>query len=296
MSEGLDPVRRHLDAETWLANAEEYRAELAELEPETTPSEGYAFRVTAVRDQSGVLLSSAIQLAELHRAMARIYWDVTPQRYALAKEPEARSAEEVQRLVREQLKADDDAHQGETLRPGADPEPVAEGELWTTGNGWFYYSVSAIPAAEAAGPGAGYVEKPRWLLVRHYAQVLRWSSEQGTKPLAYTWSEVADHSSEGGSELRRPTAEERAAFYGPEPDSEVSAQAEHEGPLPPASPALFDRPEPARQDRTPISDMTLQGLTDAKLEEIRRALKREQARRGYTALDSGAEQFHGPNW
>jgi hypothetical protein len=86
-----------------------------------------------------LLTEGSARLAELNIAMARACGEhriymlqrKVPQRYALAEEPEARSAEEVQRLVREQLKADDDAHQGETLHPGIDPEPVAEGELWT---------------------------------------------------------------------------------------------------------------------------------------------------------------------
>lgn len=245
-----DPVRRHLDAaETWLANAEGYRAKIAELEPETAPGDGYEFRVSAARDQSGALLTSAIQIAELHRAMAQTINDLTPQRYvldstidverAVREQITAENADYVaamEKRLGEQLKADDEAFQAVTLRPGADPEPEAEGELWTTGDGWFYYAVDTIPPMLP-----GMAEKPRWLLARHYAQVLRWSSEQGTKPMAYTWSEVAGHSSEGGSVflrptaereviLRRPTAEERTAFYGPEPDpTPLTKECGHRG-------------------------------------------------------------------
>lgn len=119
--------------------------------------------------------------------------------------------------VRAAAKADADARSGEPIAPGVDPEPVEEGTLLTSGGGWFYFSVNVRPGTE------------RWLLVRHYAQFLRWKHERGTKPMAATWSEVAaDIAEEHGvapgeaySVLRRPTAAERAEFYGPEPDPAV---------------------------------------------------------------------------
>lgn len=131
----------------------------------------------------------------------------------------------MEKSLGEQLKADDEAFQAVTLRPGADPEPEAEGELWTTGDGWFYYAVDTIPPMLP-----GMVEKPRWLLARHYAQVLRWSSEQGMRPMPDTWSEVGESLTDGDvcQTLRRPTAEERAAFYGPEPDPQPAIEETHE--------------------------------------------------------------------
>lgn len=235
-ADGPDPVREHLDkAENWLALAEGNRGELVRLHKGTGT---YTEVEDAQRWYFATMLESAKDLAELHRAMAQTINDLTPQRYVLD------SMIDVERAVREQiaaenadyvaamekrlaaqLKADDEAHQAVTLRPGADPEPEAEGELWTTGDGWFYYAVASFRTPDDS-------EAPRWLLVRHYAQVLRWSSEQGAKPMPLTWSEVGKSRAPGEREviLRRPTAEERAAFYGPEPDpTPLTKECGHRG-------------------------------------------------------------------
>jgi hypothetical protein len=140
------------------------------------------------------------------------------------------------------------------------------------------------------------VEKPRWLLVRHYAQALRWSSEQGTKPMPSTWSEVgADVAEELGlpreayGTLRRPTAEERAAFYGPEPDPQPAIEETHERTttIPPATLGeAFRTPYDAATESPegPVRfDATVAAFSDDAVEEMYQAVKRERTRRAYTA-------------
>lgn len=137
----------------------------------------------------------------------------------------APAAEDMEAKIREQLAADDAAHQSFYLRPGVDDEPPAAGELWTfaepddAAGEWFWYALDDIPEDESA-LGKGYARKNRWLFVQHYAQVLRWQSEKvggGTIPIPHTWGEIG-HDTDGDTVLRRPTADERAQFYGPEPD------------------------------------------------------------------------------
>jgi hypothetical protein len=277
MSDETDPVREHLDkAENWLMRAEGNRGELIDLR-ERLGRDHVTDEGMYLKD----MMTSAADLAELHRAMAQTINDLTPQRYAL--EPE--------RAVREQLKADAEAHQAQTIRPGADLEPEAEGELWTTGDGWFYYTVSAIPAEEAAGPGAGYVEKPRWLRVRHYAQVLRWTPGTTPDSQADTWSDLATYI----DMLRHPTAEERKAFYGPEPEptpEEVrEAIGDIDGPPPATLGEAFRTPysvkakPPAPVAWFPEDDVTmkawLRGLDPAQLNRLVAAASNERTERLY---------------
>jgi len=234
--EPADPVRDHLDkAENWLALAEEEREKLQDA----VLQEGG--RDYIPRGGGYVLLfESAKDLAELHRALAQIYWDTTPQRIAVSPPPDLAGVErlvnriradqlaepspdEVAQQIREQVKADEAAHQAVTLRPGVDPEPEEEGSLWTfaepdqAAGEWFWYAVN-----EAR-------ERPRnrWLMVQHYAQVLRWQGEQSTKPIPLTWGEIG-HDTDGDAVLRRPTDAERAAFYGPEPDPQPAIEETHE--------------------------------------------------------------------
>ena len=232
-----DPVRDHLDkAENWLALAEGNRSELVSLHEGTGT---YTQVEDAQRWYFSTMMESAKDLAELHRAMAQTINDLTPQRYAVgptlhsipAPDIEALrealaekidpppSPDEVAEKIREQVAADEAEHQATTLRPGVDPEPPSEGELLTTGDGWFFYAVSKAP------------DWPnRWLMAQHYAQMLRWSSERGAKPTPLTWSKLAYVRAPGEHEvvLRRPTDAERAAFYGPEPDPQPAIEETHE--------------------------------------------------------------------
>lgn len=290
MSATPDPVREHLDkAENWLALAEGNRGELASLHEGTRT---YTEAEDAQRWYFATMLESAKDLAELHRAMAQTINDLTPQRFATSSEVwarvraqvEADNADDVKTMgeaLAEKIRSDAAEFDAQTLRPGADPEPEAEGELWTTRDGWFYYAVDRIPPMLP-----GMVEKPRWLLARHYAQVLRWSSEQGAKPMPLTWSELGPMAltdKEVGT-LRRPTAEERAAFYGPEPDPTPEEVREVIGNIdgpPPEGPVRFDA--------------TVQAFSDEALAVMRDAVKREQTRRGYTPPEArprgGAAQW-----
>lgn len=62
-------------AENWLVVAEAIRTELAETDPTDDPfPPGVTYRETRIRDSSGTLLSSAIDLANAHREMAQAYW------------------------------------------------------------------------------------------------------------------------------------------------------------------------------------------------------------------------------
>lgn len=188
-------------AATWLVRAEEEREKLSDA----VLAEGG--RDYIPRGGGYVLLfESAARLAEVTIAMAMACGTYQtrletglPRPFRLAPDPAAD--------VRAAVQADVAEHEAATFRPGIDPEPPEEGVLLTTGDGWFAYAVFPLER-----------DIQRWLLIRRYAQALRWLSA-GTRPFAMTWEgldgtlEYAEH-----APPRRPTAEERAAFYGPEPD------------------------------------------------------------------------------
>lgn len=296
-------------AATWLVEAEEEREKLADAVlqeggPEYIPrGGGYV-----------LLFESAARLAELNIRMATACGDYQDRQrpgktdWLAPTVPAAASAktlDEVAAEIREQVQADAEAHQAETLRPRADPEPEAEGELWTPADHpksgeWFAYATNAEHGTA------------RWLIVESYAGYLRWRDDvslEGKSNEPVTWPHLGDNTR---AVFRRPTAAERVAFYGPEPDPTAD-----NAPTPPEHacgqyvgdpiPSMVSTCErcgasaaahlqrglrnlngedpvqltPDRQDRTPISDGTLQALTDAKLEEIRQAVKRETTRRAY---------------
>lgn len=171
-------------------------------------------------DNSFTEFTTADRLAELNIAMATAcgaYQDRQPrvevkqpdwlapaQPYRLAKTPDEVAAE-----IREHVQAYVEAHQAETLRPGIDPEPPEDGALWTADGE--YFAFAAFPLER---------EIQRWLIIRRYTEALRWHNDYPNNFItADTWEGLdgkigyADD-----APLRRPTAAERAAFYGPEPD------------------------------------------------------------------------------
>lgn len=188
-------------AGAWLVRAEEEREKLSDA----VLAEGG--RDYIPRGGGYVLLfESAARLAELSIRMAgacgtyqtRLETGL-PRPFRLAPDPAAD--------VRAAVQADVAEHEAATFRPGIDPEPPEEGVLLTTGDGWFAYAVFPLER-----------DIQRWLIIRHYAQALRWLSA-GTRPFAMTWEgldgtlEYAEH-----APPRYPTDVERTAFYGPEPD------------------------------------------------------------------------------
>ena len=231
--EDLDSQLIYLrQAQHWLELAEGNRSELVDLHHNS----GWpAADKVAEHDHLREMLYTAARLAELNMGMATasgnfdaltLLRKLNDLGENVEREVKAEpSPDEVAAKIREQVKADEAAHQAATLRPGADPEPPEEGALWTSSGGeWFVYSVGAIPPQEAAGPGAGYVEKNRWLSVQHYTEVLRWQAA-GSRSLPCLWGDLPDA---GYRTLRRPTAEERVAFYGPEPDPQPAVEEMHE--------------------------------------------------------------------
>lgn len=311
-------IAEHLDkAENWLALAEGNRSELINLHEGV---ETYGEAADAQRWYFAIMLESAKDLAELHRAMAQTYWDCTPQQVAMSaprlsvsetlfdlprtetivhqmpttawQADAAKTEAEIADVIRAQVKADAAEHAAVTLRPGTDPEPDgSEGDLWTfaepdDGAGqWFWYAVNGH-----ASPNPGDQHAERWLLVQHYAQVLRWQGEQRTKPLPHTWDEIGRDAGpvDGEAVLRRPTAAERTRFYGPEPDDVLAAEAT----------AVSDNASPEGPIRF---DATVQSFGDEGLEAMYQAVKRERTRRAYTAPEDrprrnprgGAEQWNG---
>jgi hypothetical protein len=319
-----DPVREHLDkAENWLVLAEGNRSELVSLHEGTGT---YTEVEDAQRWYFAIMLESAKDLAELHRAMAQTYWDCTPQRVALdTATPNAarlaalrqalaekigppRTEAEVSDAIRAAAAADVAEHAAVTLRPGTDPEPEgSEGDLWTfaepdkAAGQWFWYAVNGH-----ASPHPGDQHADRWLMVRHYAQVLRWQGEQGTKSIPWTWPELTR--GRGTEEppvlLRRPTAEERTRFFGPEPDDaptppkHVCSQFDSgdSGVNPIKATDLCDRcgasayAHAGKADNAspegPIRfDATVEAFSDEAVAEMARAVRREQAKRGLLGIE-----------
>lgn len=319
-------------AAAWLVKVEQASAELAILHAErdkihSQPEDGdnvYALeeKYSRLRSQADDALEHAGVLAHLNIRMATAcgaYQDRhqrveveqprpwlttnTPEFRAWAEAqigvPKVKTPDEVATEIREQVKADVEAHQAETLRPGIDPEPPEDGALWTADGEYFAFAVFPLERVIQ-----------RWLIIRRYTEFLSWQTAPEPKPSPATWEGLdgkigyADD-----APLRRPTAAERAAFYGPEPEP----TAEDNAPTPPehACGQFWGNPIPsmvstcercgasaaahlqrglrnlngevptsaARQDRTPISAATLQTLTEDKLDEIVRAVDREWARR-----------------
>ena len=219
--EDLDSQLLYLrQAQHWLELAEGNRSELVDLHTDT----GWpAADKVAEHDHLREMLYTAARLAEVNMGMAvasgnfdalTLLRKLNDLGENVEREVKAEpSPDEVAAKIRAQVKADEGAHQAATLRPGIDPEPEEAGALWTfaepdqAAGEWFWYAVSKAP------------DWPdRWLMVQHYAQVLRWQNAQGTKPTPNTWEEIG-HDTLGETVLRRPTDAERAAFYGPEPDA-----------------------------------------------------------------------------
>jgi len=204
--EPVDPVRDHLDkAENWLELAEGNRGELVSLHEGTGT---YTEAEDTQRWYFAIMLESAKDLAELHRAMAQTIYDLTPQRIVVSA-PTPADMDNLAERIREQVAADEVEHQAATLRPGVDPEPPGDGELWTDDGERFAFSVNSL------APGA---DVHRWMIIDHYAEFLRWR-DQNERRATHTW-EGLDGKIGWADEmpLRRPTAAERTAFYGPEPD------------------------------------------------------------------------------
>jgi len=196
----------HDDATDHLAAARNYLAiaddgfALKFEDPRTSASEA---------DAAGAKTRLALQLAEQHRAVAEAIWLSMPGKIEVAPDPEQQT--------RARIAKDVAAHDAVQVRPSTDPEPDGgEGDLWTTGDGWYLYAVDA--AVTPHSPGQGYQFARRWLLIRHYAQFLRWRDANGPQPWPMTWPDLAGLHGGDDVVLRRPTAEERATFYGPEPD------------------------------------------------------------------------------
>lgn len=210
----------------------------------------------------------AARLAELNIAMARacgehrIYELLRKVTVNAPDWPAAlNDTEAMAKRLGEQLQADDEAHQAVTIRPGVDPEPEAEGELWTDDGQRFAYAVHQLN-----GPGVYYPQ--RWLIVEHYAQVLRWQNSLEPKSSLETWEGLDGKIGwSDATPLRRPTAEERAVFYGPEPDPQPAIEELHERTttIPPEGPVRFDA--------------TVEAFSDEALIVMREAVSREQARR-----------------
>lgn len=229
----MSTPEEHLTAAAnWLALAEEAATALTEMHDErekihAKPEEGDDLaaleeKFYRLRGRYDDQLEHAGLLAREHRKMALARWSLPSEvtravRAAVTHEgpsgvgcfSPAEDAPDPMARMRERLAADVEQHQSTMIQPWKDPEPESEGDLWSVGDGWFYFSVNA-----RAGTA-------RWLLIRHYAQYLRWRDETGTKPQPSHWRPgVAQDTSERGEPvvLARPTPAERTAFYGPEPD------------------------------------------------------------------------------
>lgn len=202
-------------AQGYLAAAEKLRAELVATDPTDEPfDDRIVARITRVRNTSSTLLYSAIDLANAHRAMAVALRDSVPQRIEMRSPFDP---DETDRAIREQLAADTEAHQSVTHAPGIDPEPEgSEGDLWTTDGEWFWYAV------------ANHGSDERWIQARYYAHILTWQAA-GTRPTPLRWEELRNEDLTGEPDmiLRRPTADERSRFYGPEPDPQSAITEQH---------------------------------------------------------------------
>lgn len=202
----------------WLSTADRLRTSIVSTDPIDEPFEaGITARITKIRDISNFRFESSARLAELNIAMAAacgVYQDrqrpgktdwlaPTVPAAAIAKTPD-----EVATEIREQVQADVAAHQAETLRPGIDPEPPEDGALWTADGETFAFS--AYPLADGL--------EQRWLLLRRYVEFLSWQTAPEPKPSPATWEGLDGKIGYADAPLRHPTAAERAAFYGPEPD------------------------------------------------------------------------------
>lgn len=268
-------------AQGYLAAAEKLRAELVATDPTDEPfDDRIVARITRVRNTSSTLLYSAIDLANAHRAMAVALRDSVPQRIEMRSPFDP---DETDRAIREQLAADTEAHQSVTHAPGIDPEPEgSEGDLWTTDGEWFWYAV------------ANHGSDERWIQARYYAHILTWQAA-GTRPTPLRWEELRNEDLTGEPDmiLRRPTADERSRFYGPEPDPKpvddrVARFERGEGggqwltqPVPDGQGGQVDAsatvtPAPEGPIRF---DATVGAFGDDALAEMARAVEREQARR-----------------
>lgn len=203
-------------AADWLVKAEEERDKLADAVlqeggPEYIPrGGGYV-----------LLYESAARLAELNIRMATAcgaYQDRQP-RVEMKTGWLTDAVGDTMARVSETLKADVEAHQAETLRPGIDPEPPEDGALWTDDGEYFAFAVFPLER-----------EIQRWLIIKSYTQALKWHNDYPNNFItADTWEGLdgkigyADD-----APLRRPTAAERVAFYGPEPDPTAAIMETHE--------------------------------------------------------------------
>jgi len=218
-------------AQHWLELAEGNRSELVDLHHNS----GWpASDKVAEHDHLREMLYTAARLAELNMGMATasgnfdaltLLRKLNDLGENVEREVKAEpSPDEVAAKIREQVKADEAAHQAATLLPGVDPEPPEEGALWTDDGRRFAYAVFPLGAEDSD------VYHPfRWLIVKSYAEVLRWQSGNVRHPTPATW-EGLDGKIGWADDmpLRRPTAEERAAFYGPEPDPQPAIEETHE--------------------------------------------------------------------
>jgi len=194
------------EADEYLLVAKRYLAKAEQVREEVTSG-------TVRGLEARIRFEMARDLAREHREMAEALRNSPVTTKVQVAAPTPADVDAMAAAITEQLAADTAAHQAVTLRPGVDDAPPEAGALWTfaepddCAGEWFWYALT--DALEN--------QPQRWLMVRHYAQVLRWYSEQGTKPIPHTWGEIG-HDTDGTTVLRRPTAEERARFYGPEPD------------------------------------------------------------------------------
>jgi hypothetical protein len=134
----------------------------------------------------------ALQLAELHRVMAQTYADSIPQRYAMMAPA---GMAEMRDAITAQLKEDQAAYDAVRLT-AKDPEPES-----TPGDLWIDDGMPAIFRYLYRLAGG-------WMWVDSHAEALR------SRSIGEPWATALD----GGYVVRRPTQEEREAFYAPPAD------------------------------------------------------------------------------
>lgn len=259
-------------AATWLVTAEEAL-------PEGDYEDKTAFYARARLAELNIRMAAACGAYQDRqpRVEMKTDWLAPAQPYRLAKTPD-----EVAAKIREQVQADAEAHQAETLRPG-DPEPEGSaGDLWIDAAG----DPATMPL-----PFLYRLYENQWLWCGRYAQTLNPHPSDGSP-----WAVAAD-----GYTLRRPTAAERTAFYGPEPDPALEEKACLCDELPGAHVHGTQDPPPADNAPTPdrfaldaFTNRTGTSLADLGNDELR-ALASEVARtldirEGFARPRGGAAQ------